>query len=80
VFRLPLMVEHFGGGERQATNRAGFHHRRSSRPMLLSGGTPFRIPADAFQEKNGVGNLGNHILPGFFVVRRRWRCRPRTHF
>src|SRR3954462_11918373 len=30
------MVEHFGGGERQATNRAGFHYRRSSRPMLHS--------------------------------------------
>jgi hypothetical protein len=73
VFSLPPMVEHFGRSKRQATNRAGFHHRRSSRPILLSGGTPFRIPADTFEEKDGIRGLGNHTLPGFSVLRRRWR-------
>src|SRR3954470_7865391 len=79
VLGLPLMVEHLGSSERNATNRAFLHHRRSSCPILRSCGTPFRIPADTFEEKNGVGNLVNHTLPGFYIVRRRWRCGPRTH-
>jgi len=68
VLGLALMIEHFGGGERYATNRAGFHHRRSSRPMLRSGGTPFRIAADLLEEKDRVGDLGNHTLPSFSVL------------
>src|SRR3954453_19818131 len=73
------MVKHFGRGERQVTNRAGFHDRRSSRPLLRSAGTPCRIPADLFKEKDGIRDLGNHTLPGFFVLLARWRGRPRTH-
>src|SRR4051794_14022942 len=79
VLGLALMIEHFGRGERQATNRASFHHRRSSCPMLRSAGTPFCIASDTFKEKDGIRGLGNHTLPGFFVLLGRWRGRPRTH-
>ena len=48
VFSLPPMVEHFGGAERNSTNPACFHQRRSSRPILRSCGTPFRITPDVF--------------------------------